>query len=53
MVEKNYESLEYPDGYLPVIYEPYNKEFLLFPDSLEILMEDLGYHLDYVHYNEI
>ncbi|MEM0333662.1 MAG: hypothetical protein QXX30_04375 [Candidatus Aenigmatarchaeota archaeon] len=42
----NYEVLDYPDEFIPIIYN-YPNEFLLFPDGLEILMESLDYELFY------
>lgn len=49
--KENYEVLDYPDGYLPLIYEPSIKDFLLFQDSLEILMNELDYSFELVYYN--
>ncbi|MEM5875071.1 MAG: hypothetical protein QXW01_01500 [Candidatus Aenigmatarchaeota archaeon] len=42
-----YEVLDYPDQFLPVIYEHPN-DFLLFPDALETLMESLDYEILYI-----
>lgn len=45
---KNLVLLEYPTDYLPVVINPSSKGYLLFPDSVDILCEKLGYELYYL-----
>jgi len=44
---KNFISLEYPEDFLVVVFDPSSKELLMFPDAVDILLESLGYELFY------
>ncbi|MEM4500489.1 MAG: hypothetical protein QXD62_04060 [Candidatus Woesearchaeota archaeon] len=44
---KNFVPLDYPEDSLVVVINPSSKDYLLFPDAIDILLEKLGYESFY------